>query len=290
MIKIYDCSLNNFFKEKFKYHILNRETEFFKNIKINSYKYGYQFISDCKKADLILTNTCIPNTCKISSPFKIPIIHKVEGFSWKNDVISKSIQKADLSIFNSKYSLSEFNLKYHFNTNNEILYDNIDDVKNIVKTNFRTGNFIFYTKNWTDDKLKLIKHFSKICRNRDNIILVGNEYIDNITTIIPPTTKTDWIDLLSKSKAIVILDENEENIQFILQAMKSKIPIIYKSGGIVEEYVGENGIKIRNDRFDEEEFESVYMDFNNFKNNISYKTLDSTIIEFYSILNKFLKK
>jgi len=58
MYKLYDCSVNNFFKKHYPKHPLNRETELFKDLKIEANKYGFQFIADYRKCDILITNTC----------------------------------------------------------------------------------------------------------------------------------------------------------------------------------------------------------------------------------------
>lgn len=291
MLKIYDCSLNKFFKDKHPSHQLNRETEFFKDLKTNAYKHGFQFINSTKSANVIITNTCFsPEALSYSYQWKVPRIKKVEGMTWKDDTICRAITHSDLNIFNSEYSKNEFIKNDGIDGNYIVIHDNIDENNNQIKINTSSHLWVSYSKNWDENKLNLAQDFSDVIkRNRESLCIIGksSSYVPaNISSIDTPESRKEWIEIIKNCKGVLLLDPEENNLQFILQCLRANLPIIYPNNGLLSEYIGNKGIPINMNRMDREELDGIYYEIDNFRNKIVVRNYEDTIKEWFSEIYK----
>jgi hypothetical protein len=297
MYKLYDCSVNNHFKEKFPKHFLNRETKLFKDLKIEANKYGFQFVADFRKCDIMITNTCFtPDALNYARNHKLKMINRIIIDSWKNPYIQNTTNYSDLTIFTD-----EFNKKKLIETGIHpkkdcIIYENINENDIVVKNQMRGGVFIAYSSNWSKENIKLLSNFSKkLEQYHDTIYLIGKCDYDvpyTINNIGVPQDRREWLEILSKGKSILLLDENENNLQFILQSKRLKLPFLYVKSGLLNEYIGDCGIGINKQFLNDQELEYNYQDFRDshskLKENINIKPYQETIKEFYSNIKKVI--
>jgi glycosyltransferase involved in cell wall biosynthesis len=247
-IKIYDCS-NSSDRPPHRGYGGAVENACVSMLKQNAYKFGFEFVSDPNKADVLFTNDVYPQSLLYLNK---PRVKRMDGIYWQSDLkerngkLSAAALLSDMVIF-----ISGFSQKSYFNMCGPLQCSKV--VLNAVDNNvfYRITPKIIKQKpevwaaaatHWErpEKRLKNICQFAEIIqKDRAMLYLVGAvpSDIELPFNVIPLgyLSPMDWNFVLNLSDAFINLSYRDAAPKVVLEACRCELPILLaNSGGVPE--------------------------------------------------------
>jgi glycosyltransferase involved in cell wall biosynthesis len=289
MIKIFDCSLNSFAPSHRPNSLGPKENDIMFDLKKYSSLYGFEYVENYKKSDVIITNTNYPEYILNTS---IPKVKRMDGIYWDTRISERNIKlneaaiNSDLVIFISEFSKKSFHTLYpELKLNKEsVVLNNVAD-SNFYKINNceKPFDFVASCTNWEreEKRFKSILQFAEFLKTKNKtLLLIGSNMIDVPYNVFCTGYIRDYQTLnetINLGKYFVNFSYRDSGCKCVSQAIKCGLPVLYANSGGVPELVNENCVPIN-------DIEEIYFD-----NKVPDLNIYNMIEGYETIINKEIK-
>lgn len=304
MIKIFDASINKHAPKHRVNSLGPKENDMMFDLKRYSNELGIQFVDDFHLADRIITNTTYtPEIIEWSNSKNIPLIKRMDGVFWRNDLVERNIPlnlaaiQSDDVIFISEFSKNSFHTLYPDQKLNDewVILNNVDETIFNMVTPLRENIRFWGTSatNWDRDEKRPIEllQFADICEKYgEKLVIIGKSGILH-EAVINVGYYEDYIllsETINKIDAWVNFSYMDAAPKTVLQAISCGRPVLYVNSGGLPELVGDFGVSIPDNQdicFDnhnaELDFEYVEARYHHFKMKYINRLFNSPIVKPY---------
>lgn len=256
-IKYFDCSINDISnKSHNNISFGSFENDIMRDLGLYANNFGFERTHNYKNAEIIITNTLYPDyILNHSEKFKIPLIKRMDGIYWKDDLLYKNEYHNNAAllsnhvIFISEYSKTVLKTLYNLEPINNVVLNNVNDLIFYRKPNNQTNKLELVTSctNWIrfDKRFDALIEFSK--NINENIHLIGHCDAELPKNII----KYGYINNLNKISEIIqncdiflSLFFRDAGSKATCQAIQCGLPVLYSETGGLPEIVKNYGVSV----------------------------------------------
>lgn len=214
-------------------------------------EYGYQFVDDANKADIIITNDVYP---KYILDIDRPRVKRMCSPFWRSSLLHRNIllneaaKRSNLVIFISEYSKNSYQAIYgQPEFNNIVIHHWVDDKVFFNKFN-HNDVIISSATDWSREEKRVFEFINLALANKHlQFKLIGKCNITlpkNVSSCGYISNPMEMADVLNDGSIFVNLTYRDAATKTVPQALSCCLPVLYSTSGGVKEYVGEYGLPI----------------------------------------------